>query len=227
MRVEWFGQSAFSLSADEGLVFIDPFGKVTDEIRSRGIQFEYPEIPSLPVDLALITHEHFDHNGVDVLGGSPEVIRSTAGRIDSRFGEVVAIAAEHDPHAGTERGPDTIFVLGLEGLRLCHFGDFGQSALREEQAEAIGDIDMLFVPVGGGPTIDAAGAHAVVERLRPRWVVPMHYRTPLIGFLEPPDAFLERFPDDSVVKLDESSFEVGELADPGDGPVVVVPAIPG
>jgi L-ascorbate metabolism protein UlaG (beta-lactamase superfamily) len=227
MRVEWFGQSAFSLSAGEGTLFIDPFGPVSEAMAARGVQFDYPEIAGVSADLALVTHEHLDHNGVEALGGSPDVIRSTAGRLESRFGEVVAIASEHDPRAGTERGPNTIFVFDLEGLRVCHFGDFGQAALRDEQTEAIGDVDLLFLPVGAGPTIDASGADAVVERLRPRWVVPMHYRTPLIGFLAPADAFLERFPDDNVVQLDQPSFEVGELPDSGNGPAVVVPAPPG
>ena len=65
----------------------------------------------------------------------------------------------------------------LDGVSVCHFGDFGQSALRDEQAEAIGDVDLLFVPVGAGPTIGAEGARAVIERLRPRWTVAMHLRS--------------------------------------------------
>src|SRR5205807_384655 len=74
------------------------------------------------------------------------------------------------------------------------FGDFGQRALREEQAAAIGSVDLIFVPVGGGPTADARQAREIVERLSPRWVVPMHYRTPKVNFLDSADAFLEMFP---------------------------------
>src|SRR4051812_27135967 len=180
MRVEWFGMSAFRLEGKEGSVFIDPFGRLTDEIRARGFLFDYPEISGVTADLLLVTHEHFDHNGVEQIDGSPAVIRSTAGRLDSPVGEVVAVASEHDQHAGTDRGPNTIFAFGLDGLRVCHLGDFGQVALRDEQAEAIGPVDLLFVPVGAGPTIDAEGAHAVIDRLRPRWSVAMHFRTPLI-----------------------------------------------
>ena len=56
----------------------------------------------------------------------------------------------------------------LDGTRVCHIGDFGQAALRPEQRDAIGDVDVLFVPVGGGPTLDAAGAAEIVTALRPR-----------------------------------------------------------
>jgi L-ascorbate metabolism protein UlaG (beta-lactamase superfamily) len=66
----------------------------------------------------------------------PTILRSTAGTLESPLGEVVAIASEHDESAGTERGPNTIFVFELDGLRVCHFGDFGQRGPREEQAAA-------------------------------------------------------------------------------------------
>ncbi|HJS94667.1 MAG TPA: MBL fold metallo-hydrolase, partial [Solirubrobacteraceae bacterium] len=173
-------------------------------------------------DLVLITHEHGDHNGVDTIGGNPAVLRSTAGRLESPFGEVVAIASEHDEAAGTQRGPNTIFVFGLDGVRIAHFGDFGQTTLRDEQAEAIGQVDLVFLPVGAGPTIGPEQASAIVERLSPRWVVPMHYRTHRISFLSPADPFLERMP--HVQRLDETGFETDSLA--GDEPLVVVPAVP-
>ena len=191
MRIDWYGQSAFRLAAPQATVFIDPFGD-TSAMEARGIQFEYPAIDGVSADVLLVTHEHLDHNAVEVIGGEPAVLRSTAGRLESPIGEVLAIASEHDPAAGTERGPNTIFVFELDGQRVCHFGDFGQSALRDEQAAAIGEVDLLILPVGGGPTIGAEQAAAIVERLSPRWVVPMHYRTPRIGFLETADAFLER-----------------------------------
>jgi L-ascorbate metabolism protein UlaG (beta-lactamase superfamily) len=218
MRVEWYGQSAFRLTGEAGSVFIDPFADVSG-LAARGIQFEYPPIEGDTVDLLLVTHEHADHNGVDAIPGSPHVIRSTAGRLESPLGEVVAVASEHDPVAGTQRGPNTIFVFSLDELRVAHFGDFGQSALRDEQAEAIGRVDLLFVPVGAGPTIGAPEAAAIAERLGARWVVPMHYRTPRIGFLEPADAFLELM--DDVQRLDAPSFE---LSDQPDG--VILPEVP-
>ena len=173
------------------------------------MQLDYPQIEGVEAELVLVTHEHGDHNGVEVVGGDPAVLRSTAGTLDSPMGQVTAIASEHDARAGTERGPNTIFRFELDGVRVCHLGDFGQSALREEQAQAIGEIDLLFIPVGGGPTIDGAQAREIVRRLAPRWAVPMHYRTPRIGFLESADAFLDG--DEEVERLDGAAFETSEL----------------
>lgn len=227
MRVEWYGQSAFHLSTAAESVFIDPFDDLSAAMAKAGreIQFEYPPIAGVNADLVLVTHEHVDHNGVQAIGGEPVVLRSTAGRLQSPLGEVVAVASEHDEQAGTARGPNTIFVFSLEGVRVCHLGDFGQPALRPEQVEAIGPVDMLIVPVGGGPTIGAEDAAAIVARLTPKWVVPMHYRTPRIGFLDTADAFLERSM--HVHCCADPAFETAELPPAeGGGPLTVVPAAP-
>ncbi|MGO9489166.1 MAG: MBL fold metallo-hydrolase [Solirubrobacteraceae bacterium] len=222
MQVEWYGQSAFRVGGEQATVAIDPFGDMS-ALSGRGMQFDYPRITGLRADLLLVTHEHVDHNGVEVVEGDPVVLRSTAGRLDSPLGEVTAIASEHDEQAGTLRGPNTIFVFELDGLRVGHFGDFGQARLRDEQADAIGAVDLLFLPVGGGPTIGGEQAAEIVARLAPRWVVPMHYRTPKIGFLETADLFLER--SGPAHRLDTAIFDVGALPDAA-GTTVVVPAAP-
>jgi L-ascorbate metabolism protein UlaG (beta-lactamase superfamily) len=222
MRVEWHGQSAFTLEAPEAKVFIDPFGDMSALARERGMQFDYPPIEAEGVDLLLVTHEHFDHNAVEAIAGDPTVLRSTAGKLESSIGEVVAVASEHDEEAGTSRGPNTIFVFTLDGVRVAHFGDFGQAALRPEQRAAIGDVDLAILPVGGGPTIGAAGAKAIADELGARWIVPMHYRTPRTSFLETEEEFVALF--DEVERLPDSTFETAEL--PAEGPVVVVPEAP-
>lgn len=224
MRVEWHGQSAFTLTADGTKVFIDPFGDMSGLIREHpGMKFDYPPIQAKDVDLLLVTHEHVDHNGTDGVAGDPTVLRSTAGTLESPVGEVIAIASEHDDAAGTQRGPNTIFVFDLDGIRVAHFGDFGQSELRAEQAAALEGAELLFLPIGGGPTIAAERAAAIVERLQPRWVVPMHYRTPRINFLETEEEFVGLMP--RAEWLSESDFVTSELPE-GDGTLAVVPAAP-
>jgi L-ascorbate metabolism protein UlaG (beta-lactamase superfamily) len=222
MHVQWYGQSAFRLSADEQTVAIDPFGDLS-ALAGRGMRFDYPAIEGLAADLLLITHEHVDHNAAEVVAGNPTVLRSTAGRLQAPVGEVTAIASEHDRAAGTERGPNTIFAFMLADLRICHFGDFGQRELRAEQAAAIGEVDLLFIPVGGGPTIGAREAAAIVERVAPRWVVPMHYRTERIGFLESAEEFLDLI--GNVSKQSAPAFRTEALPE-SDRPLAVVPATP-
>jgi L-ascorbate metabolism protein UlaG (beta-lactamase superfamily) len=224
MHIDWYGQSAFLITGEQR-VFIDPFDDMSEVAAARGMQFDYPLVEGVEAELLLVTHEHMDHNGVEAIGGSPHTLRSTAGTHESPAGEVIGIASEHDDVAGTQRGPNTIFCFTLGGLRFCHFGDFGQSELRPEQQAAIGEVDVLFLPVGDGPTVGGERAAAIVRALRPRLVVPMHYRTDAINFLDPPDAFLEAL-GARVERLDESGFDVEPLLGTADDPIVVLPAIP-
>jgi L-ascorbate metabolism protein UlaG (beta-lactamase superfamily) len=222
MRIQWFGQSAFQFATDDTTIVVDPLGDVAALAARGGLKLDYPAIEGIRADLVLVTHEHADHNGVETIEGDPVVLRSTAGRLSSPIGDVVAVASEHDDVAGTQRGPNTIFVFELDGIRVAHFGDFGQGALRDAQAEAIGAVDLLFVPVGGSATIDAEQAAEVVERLRPRWIVPMHYRTHRVDFLDPADAFLERMA--NVMRLPAPEFDTAQL--PREAPLTIVPEAP-
>jgi L-ascorbate metabolism protein UlaG (beta-lactamase superfamily) len=223
MRIRWFGQSTFLISG-ERLVFIDPFGDM-DVLAERGLRFDYPPVERVEADLLLVTHEHLDHNAVEVIGGSPVILRSTAGTFESPVGEVIAVASEHDEVAGTERGPNTIFRFTLDGLRLSHFGDFGQAELRPEQRKAIGDLDVLLLPVGAGPTVGGESTAAIVRALRPRLVIPMHYRTEAVNFLDPPDEFLAAL-GARVERLNESELEVEQLLGTPEDPTVALLAPP-
>ena len=170
MQIRWFGQSAFLFTGAEGRVFVDPFGRgMAERAQAWNSSWSYPEIEGVDADLLLVTHDHCDHTGVEVVG----------------------IASEHDDVAGTTRGPNTIFRFALDGVTVAHFGDFGQPALRPEQRAALGDVDVVLFPVGGGPTTPAAAGAALLHELGPRLLVPMHYRSNRIGFLDPPEPYFD------------------------------------
>jgi L-ascorbate metabolism protein UlaG (beta-lactamase superfamily) len=223
MQVRWYGHSAFALLGSRG-VFLDPFADVGEYEGGEG--FNYPPIAGVEADLVLVTHDHFDHNGIKAVGGDPQVVRGI-GRFQTPVGEVIGIASEHDDVGGSDRGSNTIFVFALDGLRICHFGDFGQAELRPDQERPIVGADLLFIPVGGEYTIDGKMAATITKQLAPRWAVPMHYRTAALHWpVEPVDAFLAEFDPTSVVRLNTSEFTPQEhVRDPHT--TVVVPAAPG
>ncbi|HEX4325056.1 MAG TPA: MBL fold metallo-hydrolase [Gaiellaceae bacterium] len=226
MKLRWYGQSAFLLTGEQRSVFIDPFGDIAGaRPADSGWSWPFPPIEGVEADLLLVTHDHLDHNGIEAIGGDP-LLLDTAGTHESPVGEVVGIASEHDAVAGTQRGPNTIFRFSLDGTSVAHFGDFGQPALRPEQREALGDVDVLILPVGGGPTIAAPAAADLVRELRPALVVAMHYRTPGgLDFLDPPDAFLEAL-GTPVERLETSELDVEPLLGSRDEPVVALLAPP-
>ncbi len=136
---------------------------------------------------------------------------------------MLSIASEHDEVAGTERGANTLFVFTLAGRRVAHLGDLGQRVLRDEQLAALGTIDLLFVPVGGGPTIGAEQTTPIGAAVGASFIAPMHYKTKRINFLEPVDAFAGRAA--RTERLSSPAFDL-EAMPAGDTPLVIVPAAP-
>jgi L-ascorbate metabolism protein UlaG (beta-lactamase superfamily) len=192
-RLTWFGQSCFLLETAAGTrVLIDPIPK----------NIGYPLPAGLRADLIAVSHEHADHANLGMVTGKPHVIHGlTADKkgwahVDERFRDVAirSVGVYHDDRRGALRGLDTVFIFEVGGLRIAHLGDLGHT-LDDDQLEAIGSVDVLLVPVGGGSTIDAYQATRVVDQLHPRlMVVPMHYKTDASTAkdLAPLDAFLER-----------------------------------
>ena len=164
MTISWYGQSCFRLEGKDVSVLIDPFSK------DLGLK-----TPRLNDNIFLLTHEHFDHNNLE--GVSPEafVIRGP-GEYETKGIFVHGISSFHDNMEGKERGLNTIYVVNFEDMNICHLGDLGQTKLTEEQVEAIGNIDILMVPVGGNYTIDGQQAAEIVSQIEPKVIIPMHYK---------------------------------------------------
>jgi L-ascorbate metabolism protein UlaG (beta-lactamase superfamily) len=181
MIVTWLGHSCFLLESDEGLLLLlDPFHE--NEVGYA--------MPITETDIVIISHDHMDHNNVDAAGSDPQVIFGP-GEYTCLGMEILGIKSYHDAQRGKLRGQNTIFCFMLDGIRVCHLGDLGHT-LSRAQVEAIGQVDLLFLPVGGRYTIDAVGANRVMSQLHPAVTVPMHYRTEALGFeLDPVDDFLK------------------------------------
>ncbi len=215
MKITWLGHACFLVEDARGIrVLADPFDVDPAAFASRGLKFAYPSIAGVRANLVLVSHEHSDHNGVGLVSGSPTVIREPGDYLAAGI-PVRAVTGEHDPEAGTLRGANLLMRWEMDGLRLCHFGDFGQKTLRPEQIESLGKVDILFLPVGGdpqkGPTADAEGAARIVEVLAPHLIYPMHYATPAVNFLQPLDHFLRLM--SNVEEKDSATTELtpGEI----------------
>ncbi len=171
MQIIWHGQSCFQIEARHNKseltsIVIDPF---SEEIGLR--------LPKLQADIVLVTHSHSDHNNIKGVEGSPFLIQEP-GEYEIKKVFVQGISAWHDQKQGQERGPNIIYTIEAEDLRLCHLGDFGQKELTEEQMDKIGNVDVLMIPIGGVYTISAKEAIKVMSQIEPRIIIPMHYQIP-------------------------------------------------
>lgn len=179
MTISWFGQSCFRIEAKEGSILMDPFAK---EIGLKP--------PRIKDDVITVSHQHFDHN--NVADANPEAfIIQNPGEYEKQGIAIRGIASFHDDKSGAERGPNTIYVVKAEEMTLCHLGDLGH-ALSDAQVEAIGDVDILMIPVGGTYTIDAKKAAEVIGQIEPKIIIPMHYKVPgLEVSLDGPEKFVK------------------------------------
>ena len=194
IKIEYFGHSCFRLSYLGQRIVLDPYADGC-----------VPGCPPLRLDAEFVycSHQHHDHNAVECVklqnGGAPKF-------------SVTELETDHDDAGGSKRGKNTIRVFDFGGVRVAHFGDLGRE-LTPAETPALKDLDCALIPVGGHFTIAAQQAAAIAAAIRPRMVIPMHYRTDTTGFdiIADIDDALPAFDDAlNVVTLTYGGFAVVE-----------------
>ncbi|HEX7506721.1 MAG TPA: MBL fold metallo-hydrolase [Polyangia bacterium] len=187
----WYGQSCFLLESASGArIVMDPIPT----------NIGYLPPADLHADAVTISHEHPDHNNVALLQGKPRILRGLTAdkkgwmKIDERVKDITvrSVGVYHDTKRGADTGLSTVFIFETGGVCIAHLGDLGHP-LTDQQISAIGSVDVVLVPVGGGTTVDAQEATHVVDQIRPRLIViPMHFKTDAVNIKElaPVDAFV-------------------------------------
>lgn len=181
VKIKWFGQSSFYIEAPGISVVTDPYDSY--------VGFSMPK--NLRADVVTVSHQHPDHNATDKVGGVSKVF-DTLGEHKFKKHIFTGVPTFHDDLKGAMRGENIAFCFDLDGLKFVHLGDLGH-ILSDEQVEKLKGADILFIPVGGHFTINAAGAVYVINQLKPKVVVPMHYSINHLAFpLDDVDAFVHR-----------------------------------
>ena len=166
MNIIWYGHSCFKIQSKDLVLVTDPFDK------SVGLR-----PPSCRADIVTVSHQHYDHNNTAVIKDNPFIIDGP-GEYEIKGVAIWGVSSFHDNCQGAERGTNTIFVIEIEGIRICHLGDLGQDSLVNGQLEKIGAVDILMIPVGGVFTIGWGKANGVISQIEPRIIIPMHYKIP-------------------------------------------------
>jgi len=179
MKIKWLGHSCFLLTSKTGVkILADPFN---DRVGYT--------VPAVSADIVTTSHDHFDHGFVEAVRG-PFVHIKEAGQYEEKGIQILGIDTYHDQEEGAKRGRNVVFKFTVDRLNVCHLGDLGH-ILSDEQVLALGQVDILLIPVGGTYTIDQYEAAEVVALIDPKLVIPMHYKTPVIEFpIDGVDKFL-------------------------------------
>ena len=162
MDITWLGHSGFRLKSKEATVIIDP------------PQFE-GKPGTLEADLVTVSHAHEGHANLASIKGDDYLVFRRPGEYESKDVLVTGVSTFHDTERGEKLGKNTVFVIEMESMTVCHLGDLGVG-LTTEQTEALGRVDILLIPVGGVTTINATKAVETINSLEPKVVIPMHYR---------------------------------------------------
>jgi L-ascorbate metabolism protein UlaG (beta-lactamase superfamily) len=178
LDVTWLGHGCFRLRGRSAAVVTDPYPPAI------GLKLQ-----RLDADLVTVSHEHENHSYTQAVREAYEI--RGPGEYEVAGVSVIGLPSFHDSEKGARHGRNTVYLIEIDDLRVCHLGDLGHK-LEDVEAEALTSADVLLVPVGGNTAMNASQAAEVVRQLEPRFVVPMHYAIPGLKItLDPIDRFLK------------------------------------
>jgi len=166
MIISYAGLECFKISQGDLTLAINPISK--DSKTGTAKKFG--------ADITLITTNHPDMNGRDQTsrGDKESFVIDGPGEYEIKDVFIKGFLSE---------GPgmlNTIYMISFEGMKLCFLGALANPDLKAETREALEDIDILFVPVGGGETLDPGAAYKFAVSLEPSVIIPMYYNKPML-----------------------------------------------
>ena len=188
MKVTWLGHSCFKIESNNEVLVIDPF--------------EDGSVPGLAnvkedANLCLSTHSHYDHNALHNIN---IINKNTVFKYE-------IINTYHDKEKGRLRGENKIYKISDSKYTIAHLGDLGEM-LDDSKIKELQNLDLLLIPIGGFFTIDYKEAIDIIKLLKPKRVIPMHYRSSEFGYpqIDTLDNFINNL--DNVVFVDSNSIDL-------------------
>lgn len=195
MEIIYLGHSSFKLKGKTASLVTDPYD-------SSFVGFKFPKTQA---DIVTVSHQHKDHNFTTVVEGGPFII-SDPGEYEIKGISVFGFSSFHDAKAGKERGENIVYLIEIDGLKICHLGDLG-NGLPANVMEEIGAMDILMIPVGGIVTLGLKEVIDFIQQVEPKIVLPMHFKTTKMSEtfnnLAPVEEFLTKIGSENPEKLDK------------------------
>ncbi len=181
MEITWYGHSCFRLTErNYATVVTDPFD-------NKAIGYD---MLKLKAEIVTISHDAPGHNNSDTVKGTTHVITG-AGEFEIGGVFITAIQTDAGGKKKEKTSRNTLYTFDYDGITVAHLGDL-KTVPTQAEIEALGTVNVVLIPVGGGSSLNAAKAAEVVSMIEPNLVVPMHYSTPASKLsLDPLNKFLK------------------------------------
>jgi len=204
VEITWLGHSCFRLRDRSATVVTDPYGKDLGLI-----------LPRHRADIVTVSHDADDHNYVKGVKGDFQVLTGPGEyEVSSVFVTGLELRGGKPKKDAAPSLRNTVFLFEFEDLTVCHLGDLNIVPTQAQVEEALGEVDVLLIPVGGEESLNASQASEVVSLLEPHIVIPMHYKVPDINMnLDPVNKFLKEMGLDKVQPQESLKVSRGGLPD--------------
>ena len=204
MDIIHIGHSSFRIKGKKASLVTDPYDP----------DFVGMKLPKIEADIVTISHSHQDHSFIEGVAGSPLVINGP-GEYEIKGVKINGMTAYHDHVKGEEKGKNTIYLFDIDKIKIAHLGDLAHR-LNDETVEIFNSCDILMLPVGGGFSLNAEQAAAVVTQLEPYIIIPMHYQDKRLnaqtfGHLLAVDDFIKETGMDDVLRQPKLSVSRDKL----------------
>ena len=177
MVISYYGLSCFEIqSGGTSLVFDLPARNASHSDAGGPSKKSAVKSPRFQADIFVQSHDHDGHNGVESITREKEFfLVDSPGEYEIKGIYIRGMKSFHDSVSGKKHGTNTVYMVRCENVKLCFMGDFGEKEIKPELKEEIGEIDVLFVPIGGETVLDAEGARKAINQIEPTIAIPMHY----------------------------------------------------
>jgi L-ascorbate metabolism protein UlaG (beta-lactamase superfamily) len=202
VEITWLGHSCFRLRDRAATVVTDPYGK------DLGLN-----LVRVRADIVTVSHDAEDHSYVKGVKGDFQVLTGPGEyEVSSVFVTGLELRGDRKKKEAANGPRNTVFLFEFDDLTICHLGDLNIVPTQAQVEEALGEVDVLLIPVGGGESLNASQASEVVSLLEPHIVIPMHYHVPDSTLkLDPVGKFLkemglDKVPPQEVLKVSRSGL---------------------
>lgn len=223
MVITHYGQEFFKVGFGDITLALNPISKDSKLKTSK-----------FGADVALSTTNHPDMNGFDQVSFGDKKAFEISGPGEYEVKEVFikGFSSETQVNGGSassadkEKGMNTIYTIELEGMHICFLGALSNKDLSSETLEAVDDIDILFVPIGGlsaqagKGTLAPADAYKLAVKLEPRLIIPMHWSEDKAAL----KTFLKEAGEENIKPVDKLTLKKKDL-EGKEGDVVVLESV--